>query len=320
MTALGRARDRRWRFAMPLVLAVVALSQPFGCGGGGSGSESVLFTCGNGRIDSGERCDDGNLDDSDDCTSICQPARCGDSVIHAGVEQCDGFALYNATCATLGFAGSGLRCSPTCQYDTSACGPPFTPTPTATATPVPTHTPTSTPTDTPGGTEPPTDTPTPTVTPTPNACGDGILEPGETCTSCPADCQVLACTPGVPLQEFAVQLQVPAGSNASAVSVLIGYRSNLVGLPSPAGPRVKNRPSGTSQLVNNLGYALRVLINAQAGSTIPDGPLFTVDFDSCQGSEPATPADFGCTVESCGSSFGPIDGCTCSVGPGAATP
>ncbi|MEZ4474921.1 MAG: membrane dipeptidase [bacterium] len=46
-------------------------------------------TCGDGVVDEGEGCDDGNRVDTDACRNICQPARCGDGVIQAGVEGCD---------------------------------------------------------------------------------------------------------------------------------------------------------------------------------------------------------------------------------------
>ena len=194
---------------------------------------------------------------------------------------------------------------------------------TETATPsiAPTFTATPTATDTPTGgeaTETPTaGTPSPTPTPTMAAvCGNGILEAGETCTSCPADCTVLACTATPPIQTFRINFQAPEGSAPSAVSALVGYRSDRVSLPGSGGSpssRVKNRPTGTSQLVNDLNYAVRVLIQGQSGVTIPDGRLFTIDFDSCQGAMSVTPADFGCQVESCGSSFGPIAGCSCVV-------
>ncbi len=45
--------------------------------------------CGNGSIEPGEQCDDGNRDDSDGCLSNCSAARCGDGVVHVGVEECD---------------------------------------------------------------------------------------------------------------------------------------------------------------------------------------------------------------------------------------
>jgi cysteine-rich repeat protein len=298
-----------------LAVAGVAFTLAIIAGCGGSSDPSIAM-CGNGRIDPGERCDDGNAIDTDDCTTACLPASCGDGVVHAGVEDCDGFNLNKAghtetdncpevDCCTIGRAGTGLRCGPSCLYDTSACGPLFTPTDT------PTVTPTVTPT---GGTQPPTETPTPTASPTPNPCGDGFLDPGETCDSCPQDCMVLPCTPGTPTETFGVDLQAPLGSNPSTIAIQVGYRSDHVGLPATgASSRVKNRPTGTSQLVNNLSYAVRVVLIAQAGGTIPSGQVFTIDFDSCADSDPVTPADFGCTVVSCASSSGPIDGCTCSV-------
>jgi hypothetical protein len=127
---------------------------------------------------------------------------------------------------------------------------------------------------------------------------------------------VLACTATTPLQTFRIDFQAPLGSSPSVTTARVGYRSNRVSLPgtgSAAASRVKMRPTGTSQLVNDLNYAVNVLIQAQAGGTVPSGKLFTIDFDTCQGSAPVTAADFACSVESCASSSGPIDGCTCTV-------
>ena len=138
----------------------------------------------------------------------------------------------------------------------------------------------------------------------------------ESCGTCPADCTVQSCTAVAPIQTFKVNFSAPVGSAPSAVSALVGYRSNRVSLPgSGSGPsaRIKLRPSGTSQLVNDLNYAVRVLIQGNGGVTIADGRLFTIDFDSCQGTMPVTPADFGCQIESCGNSFGTIADCTCTV-------
>jgi len=161
---------------------------------------------------------------------------------------------------------------------------------------------------------------TPTATPTTGGgavCGNGILEAGETCTSCAADCTILTCnSPGVPLQTFRINFTAPSGSLPTVVSSLVGYRSNRVSLPgsgSAPNARVKNRPPSTSQLTNDLNYAVRVLIQATAGASIPTGRLYTVDFDTCSGANPVTPADFGCQIESCGSTGGPIDGCSCVV-------
>ena len=45
--------------------------------------------CGDGVVDPGELCDDGNRDDGDACRNTCEPARCGDGVVWRGVEACD---------------------------------------------------------------------------------------------------------------------------------------------------------------------------------------------------------------------------------------
>lgn len=47
-----------------------------------------LPDCGDGVPDAGEECDDGNSDDTDECTSVCTTARCGDGFVQAG-EDCD---------------------------------------------------------------------------------------------------------------------------------------------------------------------------------------------------------------------------------------
>ncbi len=45
--------------------------------------------CGDGVAGAGEECDDGNLDDTDQCTSACEQATCGDGILWVGVEACD---------------------------------------------------------------------------------------------------------------------------------------------------------------------------------------------------------------------------------------
>ena len=48
----------------------------------------VLPTCGDGGVDTGEECDDGNLVDGDTCSSLCTLPICGDG-IRQGNEECD---------------------------------------------------------------------------------------------------------------------------------------------------------------------------------------------------------------------------------------
>ncbi|MBI4704012.1 MAG: DUF4215 domain-containing protein, partial [Deltaproteobacteria bacterium] len=46
-------------------------------------------TCGDGFAGPGEECDDGNQDNSDSCVKGCKTAACGDGCVWAGMEQCD---------------------------------------------------------------------------------------------------------------------------------------------------------------------------------------------------------------------------------------
>jgi cysteine-rich repeat protein len=45
--------------------------------------------CGNGVVEDGEECDDGNRIDTDGCRNSCAWATCGDGVVRSGVEECD---------------------------------------------------------------------------------------------------------------------------------------------------------------------------------------------------------------------------------------
>ena len=54
---------------------------------GGPDADPAL--CGNGELDGGESCDDGNDVDTDLCTSGCRIAACGDGFVRESVEECD---------------------------------------------------------------------------------------------------------------------------------------------------------------------------------------------------------------------------------------
>ncbi|MEX1369406.1 MAG: DUF4215 domain-containing protein [Nannocystaceae bacterium] len=70
-------------------------------------------TCGNGVVDAGEACDDGNTDDLDSCLDDCTLPACGDGILQVGVEQCDDQnaddtdACLGGSC-TLASCGDGL--------------------------------------------------------------------------------------------------------------------------------------------------------------------------------------------------------------------
>ncbi len=67
------------------------------CAYGGSGTPGPVYStdaaplaslCGNGVLDPGETCDDGNLVDGDGCDSNCTPTGCGNGIVTTG-EACD---------------------------------------------------------------------------------------------------------------------------------------------------------------------------------------------------------------------------------------
>ncbi|MGB1277056.1 MAG: fibrinogen-like YCDxxxxGGGW domain-containing protein, partial [Nannocystaceae bacterium] len=90
----------------------------------------VSSACGDGVLNGGEVCDDGNTDDSDDCLSTCVEASCGDGFVLSGVEDCDDMgesAACNLDC-TVAACGDGLlnesageACDDGNELDSDAC-------------------------------------------------------------------------------------------------------------------------------------------------------------------------------------------------------
>ncbi len=67
--------------------------EPLELGGSSNHSDHWVWSgntsCANGVVNSGEECDDGNLDGTDSCTWHCKSAVCGDSFTWTGTEDCD---------------------------------------------------------------------------------------------------------------------------------------------------------------------------------------------------------------------------------------
>ena len=84
---------RRLARLIPLFAAAGAVALVLAMGTLRSGREPVAGAgagqCGNGRVEAGEACDDGNRADDDGCLSTCRNATCGDGKLRRGVEQCD---------------------------------------------------------------------------------------------------------------------------------------------------------------------------------------------------------------------------------------
>lgn len=147
--------------------------------------------CGDGAVDAGEACDDGNTTSCDGCSATCDLESCGDGTLCAGTgEQCDdgntaGCDGCSPTCQTE-FCGDGV----VCPSEGESCDPPQC------------------------GVCGPTCTAGPT-------CGDGILDAtcGESCDdgnalscdNCSATCQPESCGDGIVCASQGEQCDPPAG-------------------------------------------------------------------------------------------------------------
>jgi len=93
-------------FVVPAAIAVVPGVPPVQvkCG-------APPAVCGNGSVEAGEQCDDGNLTDGDGCDSNCTLTGCGNGIATAGEECDDGNSSSNDACkidCTLNVCGDGV--------------------------------------------------------------------------------------------------------------------------------------------------------------------------------------------------------------------
>lgn len=79
--------------------------------------------CGDGRVDVGEQCDDGNVSDNDACTNQCKNNVCGDGLMRTGVEECDQGTRNGASCsASADYGSTCAACSLTCRVTAESGG------------------------------------------------------------------------------------------------------------------------------------------------------------------------------------------------------
>ncbi len=75
----------------------------------------ALNNCGDGVVDTGEECDDGNTNSGDTCTNQCKTNVCGDGYLELDTEQCDEGANNGAGC-TSAYESTCTACSVSCKY------------------------------------------------------------------------------------------------------------------------------------------------------------------------------------------------------------
>lgn len=160
-------------------------------------------------------------------------------------------------------------------------------------------------------------------------CGNGKIDAGETCDdgnqlngdSCPSDCTVTTCSTGGSVTAT-VNFTPPAGVDLAGIQVLVGYPDDLVKIPGSGNSiQVLNRVTATdgsaALAVNDLNYAIRLLVNTDGSVAIAGAPsLATIDFDTGTGAAAVADGDFACIVQDT-SAFGPVAdqvfATTCSV-------
>jgi cysteine-rich repeat protein len=77
-------------------------------------------TCGNGKVEGNEECDDGNTDNNDGCTNSCKKNVCGDGFL-SPTEQCDDGANNGAGCSAP-YGGTCNACTSSCKLVTKSGG------------------------------------------------------------------------------------------------------------------------------------------------------------------------------------------------------
>ncbi|MCC7357698.1 Ig-like domain-containing protein [Candidatus Uhrbacteria bacterium] len=75
----------------------------------------AIGSCGDGILDEGEKCDDGNTNNNDSCTNICQQNSCGDGYVNSGVEECDNGADNGKVKCNAEYGSSCLDCNNSCK-------------------------------------------------------------------------------------------------------------------------------------------------------------------------------------------------------------
>ena len=150
----------------------------------------------------------------------------------------------------------------------------------------------------------------------PATCGNGLLEIGESCQTCEADCKPQPCSPQGRFRA-SVSVVSPEASPASAATLNISYRSNRLSIPGTgqdksATERINFGDSSSGiTAFKDFDYSIR-LVRAE-GSTLPR-PMVTIDFDGCAGAAKPTESDLVCVVEGCAGKGGAIaDACTCGI-------
>jgi cysteine-rich repeat protein len=211
---------------------------------------------------------------------------CGDGLLDAGLgEQCE----VDGDCTAPGATCSACTCAVPSTTTTTSPGVSTTTTATTSST-----------TTTLAGCQP--------STTAENACGNCVVDPGETCDDgntedgdhCPHDCVIQSCA-ALPdsTRTFSVNFAPPAGVSIAGIQILVDYPEGAVSIPGSGNDAsvissITHVPFGRISSPNDLDYALVEGIVGSSGIT--PGRLFTITFQDCDGATAPVPANFSCVV------------------------
>ena len=125
-----------------------------------------------------------------------------------------------------------------------------------------------------------------------------------------------ACHTTAKKQRIAVHLATPKDTPVTAVTIVVEYPDGLLNLPDNQNldklkARVGRLPANSILGVSQRDKTLRVVLGKTP--SLPNGELFTVEFDRCAGAQPAATRNFSCTVETAANSFGDVSNVACSL-------
>ena len=150
-------------------------------------------------------------------------------------------------------------------------------------------------------------------------CGNGIVDPGETCDdgntldgdNCPSSCVIQTCSPTASgTLSVSVKFTPPGGSPpVGGLGLFVDYPEGEVTQPTT------NPSSGVSAGHFDRTYGITEDLIDSAGTGLPTSPsaLLHLVFKTCQGAPPATAGQFTCTVnDAADESTNPLDPSTMS--------
>lgn len=148
----------------------------------------------------------------------------------------------------------------------------------------------------------------------PAECGNALLERGESCDTCPQDCEPRDCK-SKGRHAFQIRALPPIEAEPIAATLQISYRTDRLKLPGEKQEksvleRIDFGADPGITAANDLGYSLRLVRSEGTGLK---NPVAVITFDGCKGAPEPTAEDLVCVVEGCAGAGGAITGCTCVV-------